>query len=142
MTQIQAVSKRTVLTTTIVSSYHTDVCYKQYTVSLIGQLFPKARAEVIRLLFTDPDRSLHLRELARLSGLAVGTIQTKVAKLRKAGLLEERRDGNRLYFRANVRHPIFAELRGIAIKTTGLRALLLEASTALKVSAWLLSTAR
>ena len=61
--------------------------------SLIGQLFPKARAEVIRLLFTDPDRSLHLRELARLSGLAVGTIQTEAAKLPKAGLLEERRDG-------------------------------------------------
>jgi len=95
--------------------------------NLIEQLFPRARAEVIRLLFTDPERSLHLRELARLSGLAVGTIQSEVSKLREAGLLEERRDGNRLYLSANTGNPIFTELRGIAVKTTGLRMQLVEA---------------
>ncbi len=86
----------------------------------IEQIFPKARAELLRLLFADPAQSLHLRDLARLSGLAVGTIQREVANMRKAGLILERRDGNRLYFRANRQHPIFSELQGIAIKTTGL----------------------
>lgn len=94
---------------------------------LIEQLFPKARAGLLRLLFTDPARSLHLRDLARLSGLAVGTIQREVAHLRAAGLLLERRDGNRLYFFANVENPIFPELRGIVLKTTGLRGQLEEA---------------
>ena len=88
--------------------------------NLIEQLFPRARAELLRLLFVDPERSLHLRDLARLSGLAVGTIQREVAHLRGAGLIIERRDGNRLYFRANEHHPIYGELRGIALKTTGL----------------------
>ena len=88
--------------------------------NLIEQLFPKARAELLRLLFVDPERSLHLRDLARLSGLAVGTIQREVGNLRAAGLIVERRDGNRLYFRANTQHPIYPDLRGIALKTTGL----------------------
>ncbi|CAA6691198.1 MULTISPECIES: nucleotidyltransferase domain-containing protein [unclassified Lentimonas] len=88
--------------------------------SLIEQLFPRARAELLRLLFVDAERSLHLRDLARLSGLAVGTIQREVANLRDAGLILERRDGNRLYFSANVHHPIYSELRGITLKTTGL----------------------
>ena len=88
---------------------------------MMDQLFPKARAELLRLLFTDPARSLHLRDVARLSGLAVGTIQREVRHLREAALILERRDGNRLYFSANVDNPIFPELRGIVLKTTGLR---------------------
>lgn len=63
---------------------------------------------------------MHLREIARLSGLAIGTIQREVANLREAGMLIERRDGNRLYFAANRDHPIFPELQRIALKTTGL----------------------
>jgi predicted nucleotidyltransferase len=90
-------------------------------------LFPKVRAEVLRLLFTDPERSLHLRELARLSGLAVGTLQTEVSKLRAAGFIQDRRDGNRLYYTANRAHPVFAELRGIVLKSTGLREQLTKA---------------
>lgn len=89
--------------------------------NIIEQIFPKARAELLGLLFIDTERSLHLRDLARLSGLAVGTIQREIANLRDADLVVERRDGNRLYFRANTANPIFPELRGIALKTTGLR---------------------
>ena len=82
-------------------------------------LFPKARRVIIRLLFTGANTSLHMRELVRLSGLAIGTMQSELAKLRDVGLLEEHRDGNRLYFRANSAHPLFPEMRGIATKTTG-----------------------
>ena len=98
-----------------------------FVVKLIEQIFPKARSEILRLLFADSTRSLHLRELARLSGLAVGTIQREVANMRDAGLILERKDGNRLYFKANQENPIFPELRGITLKTTGLRSQLLEA---------------
>jgi len=87
---------------------------------VIENIFPKVRAELLRLLFVDPERSLHLRDLARSSGLAVGTIQREIANMRDADLIVERRDGNRLYFRANTAHPIFPELQGIARKTMGL----------------------
>lgn len=88
--------------------------------SVLNTLFPKARAEVIRLLFAVPDRELHLRDIARSSGLALRSLQTELSKLAGADLLVSRRDGNRLYFRANANHPIFPELRGLALKTTGL----------------------
>ncbi len=47
--------------------------------------------------------------------------------MRKIDLVLERRDGNRLYFRANPRHPLYPELHSIALKTTGLQAQLTEA---------------
>lgn len=89
--------------------------------SVLHVLFPQARAEVVRLLFADTSKELHLRELARLSHLALGTVQTEVRKLASAELLVSRRDGNRLYFRANSVHPVCADLQGLALKTTGLR---------------------
>lgn len=89
--------------------------------SAIDFIFPRVRAEIVRLLFVNPTKELHLRELSRLSGLALGTIQEEVGRLKKADLLTSRRDGNRLYYRANTQHPIFPELQGIAIKTTGLK---------------------
>jgi len=95
--------------------------------SAIEVIFPRVRAELLRLLFADPSKEFHLRELCRLSNLSVGTIQQEVGKLTEADLLVARRDGNRLYFRANTQHPIFPELQGIALKTTGLREQLAEA---------------
>jgi DNA-binding transcriptional ArsR family regulator len=95
--------------------------------SVIHVLLPRARAELVRLLFADPAKEFHLRELARLGKLSIGTLQTEVRKLSDAGLLTPRRDGNRLYYRANTTHPIFPELQGLALKTTGLRDQLVEA---------------
>lgn len=95
--------------------------------SLLGILFPQARAEVLRLLFADESRELHLRELTRQSGLSLGTLQSEVEKLSAADLLLSRRDGNRRYFRANAAHPLFADLRQLVLKTAGLREVLIEA---------------
>jgi DNA-binding transcriptional ArsR family regulator len=89
--------------------------------SSIEAIFPKVRAEILRILFSDPSKEFHLRELSRLSNMALGSIQQEVGRLTKADLLISRRDGNRIYYRANTQHPIFPELRGIALKTTGLR---------------------
>jgi len=89
--------------------------------SVIHVLFPQVRAELVRLLFADPAKELHLRELARLSNLSVGTLQSEVRRLSEVGLLIARRHGNRLYYRANTAHPVFPELQGLALKTTGLR---------------------
>jgi hypothetical protein len=82
----------------------------------IETIFPKVRAELVRLLFADAASEFHLRELSRQSGLAIGTVQKEVSKLSNVELLIMRRDGNRLYFRANDGHPLFPELQGIAKK--------------------------
>ena len=54
---------------------------------MLHGLFPVVRAEVLRLLFTDPGKELYTRELARLGFLALRTVQDEVAKLEAAKLI-------------------------------------------------------
>ena len=83
-------------------------------------LSSKVRAEVFRLLFGLNDDALHLREIERKSGFAIGTIQTEMKKLHRLDLVIKKRDGNRLYYHANQQHPIFSEIHALVIKTVGL----------------------
>ncbi|MDD3179251.1 MAG: nucleotidyltransferase domain-containing protein [Opitutaceae bacterium] len=99
---------------------------------LLHLLFPRVRAEVLRLLFADAGRERHGRDLARQSGLNVKTVQEELEKLSKADLVTSRRDGNRRYFRANAGHPLFADLQQIVLKTAGLRDVLAGALAELK----------
>lgn len=94
---------------------------------LLSILFPQVRAEVLRLLFADGSRELHLRDLTRQSGLGLGTMQGELEKLLQADLLISRRDGNRRYYRANASHPLFVDLQQVVLKTAGLREVLVEA---------------
>jgi predicted nucleotidyltransferase len=94
---------------------------------LLHRLFPQVRAELLRLLFADPARELHVRALERQSGLSVKTVQDELAKLAGADLLTSRRDGNRRYYRVNASHPVFPDLQQLVLKTAGLRDVLAEA---------------
>lgn len=95
--------------------------------SLLHLLFPRVRAEVLRLLFADPGAERHGRELARRSGLNAKTVQDELAKLAQADLVTSRRDGNRRYYRANPDHPLHDDLRRLVLKTAGLRDVLADA---------------
>lgn len=95
--------------------------------NVISALFPRVRAEVLRLLFAREERELHLRDLTRQSGLTLGTMQSEVAKLLASDLLTSRRDGNRRYYRANAGHPLFQPLHELVLKTSGLRDVLAAA---------------
>jgi predicted nucleotidyltransferase len=100
--------------------------------SALSVLFPQVRAEVLRLLFSDHARELHLRDLTRQSGLGLGTMQDELEKLSKADLVTSERDGNRRYYRANASHPLFTDLQQLVLKTTGLREVLADAFKGVK----------
>jgi len=100
--------------------------------SLLSVLFPQVRAEVLRLLFADASRELHLRDLTRQSGLGLGTMQGELEKLTTADLLTNRRDGNRRYYRAKASHPLFVDLQQLVLKTAGLRDVLADALAKVK----------
>jgi predicted nucleotidyltransferase len=89
--------------------------------SVLAVLFPQVRAEVLRLLFADAERELHLRDLTRQSRLGLGTVQGELEKLSASDLVTSRRDGNRRYYRANSNHPLFSDLQQLVLKTSGLR---------------------
>jgi len=83
-------------------------------------LSSKIRAEIFRLLFGTSAEELHMREIERRSGYAIGTIQTELKKLLRLDLVKKRKDGNRLYYRANKEHPLYPDIRSFVLKTIGL----------------------
>lgn len=87
-------------------------------------LSSKVRAEIFRLLFGLNQAELHVRELERQTKLAIPTIRQELKKLARLDLVRARRDGNRLYYQANVQHPLYTEIRSIVLKTSGLIELL------------------
>lgn len=67
-----------------------------------------------------------MRELERLTGFTIGTIQTELKKLSKLDLVEKRKDGNRLYYMANKANTLFPDIRNMVLKTVGLRDVFIE----------------
>jgi len=97
--------------------------------SVADMLWPKARQGILGLLLVDPERELHLREIVRRTGMAPATVQREVTNLTAAEILTRRADGGQVYYRANVASPIYADLRGLVIKTVGLADVLRNALT-------------
>jgi predicted nucleotidyltransferase len=87
----------------------------------------RARAEILRVLFGLRSGEVHLREIQRQTGFAVGTVRQDVEKLVKIGLVTRRKDGNRVYYAANQVHPVVNDIRQLVLKTVGLADVLAEA---------------
>lgn len=80
--------------------------------TLLHGLFPTVRAEVLRLLFAKSGgQELYTRELARLSFLALRTVQDELAKLEAANLILSRSNGYQRFYRANPKHPLYSILQ-------------------------------
>jgi predicted nucleotidyltransferase len=94
---------------------------------LASLLFGAYRREVLALLLLHPDASLHVREIARLTGKVPGTLLRELNQLADAGVLSRRPVGNQVHFQANPACPIFDELRSILKKTSGLADVLRQA---------------
>ena len=74
------------------------------------------RAELLRLLFTNRGQELYTRELARLSFLALRTVQDELAKLEAARLIVSRHNGYQRFYRANPTHPLYPVLTELVRK--------------------------
>ena len=77
------------------------------------------RAEILRLLFTKRGEEIYTRELARLSFLALRTVQDELAKLEAAKLIVSRSNGYRRFYRANPNHPLYSALAEVVRKGAG-----------------------
>jgi predicted nucleotidyltransferase len=83
-------------------------------------LFSAYRRKVLALLLLRPDDALHVREIARLTGVPVGSLHRELRTLTAAGLLAREPVGNQVRYRANRACPIYPELAEIFRKTIGL----------------------
>jgi predicted nucleotidyltransferase len=87
---------------------------------LSALLFSEYRRRVLGLLLLNPDTDYHVRELARLTGTAAGTLHKELTKLTAGGVLRRQEVGNQVRYSANLDCPVFEELASILRKTSGL----------------------
>ena len=95
------------------------------------------RAEIFRNLFGTEKQSLHLREIVRRTGFAIGTVQQEINKLQRLDIITRIKDGNRIYYKANTDHPLYSDIRNLVQKTNGLADLLkkaLSSETKIKIA--------
>lgn len=90
------------------------------TSRLADALFPRGRQRVLAVLFGNPGRSFYANEVIALAKSGTGSVQRELAALSEAGLLTVTKQGNQKHYQANAAAPVFAELRGLVMKTTGL----------------------
>ncbi len=87
---------------------------------LAGALFTPVQQVVLGLLFGQPDRRFQSGELIRLADSGTGAVHRVLTRLADAGLVSVERIGNQKYYQANRASPVFDELHGLILKTSGL----------------------
>ncbi len=88
---------------------------------LLAQLFgSRVRAAIVQTLFVASAKPIHVRELARRCDCSLSAVQRELIRLRSIGVVRETKDGNRVYFDANIESPIFSDLASLVRKTDGI----------------------
>jgi predicted nucleotidyltransferase len=75
---------------------------------------------VLAATVTQPGKWWYLSELAAFLRTRPSSLQRELAALVQSGILQQRRDGRRTYFKAETHSPIFRDLHAIFEKTVGL----------------------
>jgi predicted nucleotidyltransferase len=87
---------------------------------IANALFTKVQQRVLAILFGNHERSFYANELIALAGSGSGAVQRELAQLEAAELVTVKRVGNQKHYQANPLSPVFPELRGLILKTSGL----------------------
>jgi predicted nucleotidyltransferase len=84
---------------------------------LQSSLASTAMARLLLHFVTHPDDVVHLRELRRLTGLGMGSLQAELRRLVRLELLSARRDANRVVYRLEFGHPRWRAFRNVLAAT-------------------------
>ncbi|KAA0218522.1 MAG: transcriptional regulator [Lautropia sp.] len=99
--------------------------------SLAGAIYSPSQAKLFRWIFGQPERSFHLNELRRLTGLGSASLQRELRRLTEAGLASAERVGTMRRFQANPESPVFHELVALTRKVLGVEPTVRHALAAL-----------
>src|SRR3989304_4342013 len=86
---------------------------------LIRLFSSETRVSLLTLFFSRLDKRFYVRELARQLGRDVSGVKRELDNLERAGLLTSEKVGNLRYYNVNKASPIYAEIKGMIAKTTG-----------------------
>jgi len=99
--------------------------------NIASALFGTVRQRVLALLFGHPEESFYVREITRAVDAGHGVVQRELEQLADTELIIRTQRGRQVYYQANQQSPVFAELRGLIIKTAGVADVLREALSGL-----------
>jgi len=77
------------------------------TLPALGTLFPSVRQGVLTATLTRPEKWWYLSELAEFLHTRPSSLQRELSWLEQSGILQQRKDGHRTYFKAETGSPIF-----------------------------------
>lgn len=80
----------------------------------------KTRIKLLLKFFSNPANRAYLRSLAAEFGESTHAIRLELHRLSEAGILQEEKDGNKIRYQANTKHPLFPEISSIVRKYLGL----------------------
>jgi nucleoside diphosphate kinase len=88
---------------------------------MIDKLFgSKLRAKILGWFFLHTDERYFVRQLKGLLKEDAANISRELLRLADMGILTCQTEGRQKYYQANKDCPVFAELRGLIVKTAGL----------------------
>jgi len=94
---------------------------------MIDKLFSsKARVDILKLFFFNPENSFYQRQISKLTGHSIRAVQREVNKFENLGIIKKSIQGNRIYYKVNKNCPIFKDLKNILLKSVGIAQVLKE----------------
>ena len=85
---------------------------------MLEKLFTSGiRADIMSLLFNNPDEKFYVREIARLINKNPSGVKRELDKLEKMDLVISEKEGNLKYFIVNKNSSLFPELKGLIAKS-------------------------
>ena len=99
---------------------------------MLERLFTsRVRVRLLTLFLTHPTEAFYIRQIARLTGETYNNVRQELQNLAQLGLILSERRANAIYYRANVEHFLFPDLKRIILKTEAVGDRLRQALSAL-----------
>lgn len=76
--------------------------------------------------FLNSKTTTYLRNLESEFGESTNAIRLELNRFEKAGLLSSKINGNKKYYKANTKHPLFPDIHNILLKYTGIDSIIDE----------------
>jgi predicted nucleotidyltransferase len=99
--------------------------------ALSSALFGRTRRTILALVYSHPDESFYLRQIARFVEAGQGGVQRELKRLTEAQIITRTVRGRTAFYQANRDCPIFPELHSLVLKTAGVVEVLRTALTPL-----------
>lgn len=89
----------------------------------------KTRLKLLLKFFLNKENKSYLRHLESEFGESTNAIRLELNRFESAGLLTTEHIGNKKYFRANSKHPLFTDINSILRKTIGIDRIVEQVTT-------------